>query len=379
MSIVRSLIKPALISGLGIILYLIATNTGAGWLYVISAGIAAVIGISAFAAFMNTRGLEVMRRAAPAGVAHEPLLCELTIRNTSRLPRYMLEIEDRLAGGSGRVLVVAAGRRGGPDTKTSYTVESPKRGIYPGGEIEIGSGAPFGLFSGRSRVDAESEVVVYPRTFEVAGLPPAIPDEGERTEHEEASVPRRDQGGELWGVRDYRPGDPARMVAWRVSARSLSSGRLAVMELARETPPPFILAMNLNPRAPEPAREMVVSAGASLLLRALREGRQVFADAGTQSMDFPEDPDAESVLTWCAGLISVTPPRLEDASVVVQPSLRGAGTPDSGTIALVSCWQFDGPGNWMTPDEEQEYVRKVEAGGGRAMVFGPDVEEPWRI
>ena len=99
----------------------------------------------------------------------------------------------------------------------------------------------------------------------------------------------------------------------------MSSGRLAVVELAQETHPPFVLALNLDPRAPQEAREMAVSAGASLLLYGLREGREVRAEAGPQRMPFPEEVTPDSILTWCAGLQASKPTDPEGASVEIRP------------------------------------------------------------
>jgi uncharacterized protein (DUF58 family) len=106
----------------------------------------------------------------------------------------------------------------------------------------------------------------------------------------------RGLGGEFWGVKEYRPGDPARLISWRQSARSLAAGRLSVVELARRTEPPLSIAMNLDPRAPAEAREMIVSAEASHMVWALREGRGVVADAGPQRSPFPERPYPDDVL-----------------------------------------------------------------------------------
>ena len=144
--------------------------------------------------------------------------------------------------------------------------------------------------------------VVYPRTFDVAGLPPSAVTDAEWGDKSGASTLHRGHGGEFWGVRDYRPGDPARLVAWKKSARGLPSGKLAVIELAQETHPPFVLAMSLDPGAPPEVREMVVSAGASLLLYAIGDGREVRADAGPENAPFPEEPTRDNSLTWCAGL-----------------------------------------------------------------------------
>ena len=380
--------KAAFVVCLGFILYLIATNSGAGWLYVVAAIMGAVVIVSAPLPWWNLCSIEVRRRAPVQATAGEPFECALEIENTGRLARHLLEVEDRFAGGMGRTVAVRVGRHE-PEI-VRYTIENPRCGVYPGGEIIVESGAPFGLFYGRRRRRVASGIVVYPRIFDVAGLPPSAVVDVERGDRSESSTLHRGHGGEFWGVREYRPGDPARLVAWKRSARGLPAGRLAVVELAQETHPPFVIALNLDPRAPREAREMVVSIGASLLLFSLREGREVRAHAGSRNPPFPEEVTQDSVLTWCAGLQPSPPPDPEGTSVEVRPSTRrsGIGKPrpsplpgasEAQAVVLVSCYEFAGPGRWMSPEEELEFMDRTEANGRRVARLGAEVEEPWRI
>jgi len=386
---VKRIAKAAFVVCLGLILYLIATNSGAGWLYVVAAVMGAVVIVSAPLPWWNVRGIEVERRAPVQATAGEPFECVLEIKNTGRLARNLLEVEDRFAGGTGRAVAVRVGRQ--KPGILRYTLENPRRGIYPGGEIIVESGAPFGLFYGRRRRQVASGIVVYPRIFDVAGLPPSAVVDVERGDRSESSTLHRGYGGEFWGVREYRPGDPARLVAWKRSARGLPAGRLAVVELAQETHPPFVIALNLDPRAPREAREMVVSMGASLLLFGLREGREVRAYAGTRNPPFPEEVTQDNVLTWCAGLRASPPPDPERMSVEVRPSTKKTdttrkprpsplpGASEAQAVVLVSCHEFAGPGRWMSPEEELEFMNRTEANGRRVARLGVEVEEPWRI
>src|SRR5215211_7230564 len=386
---VKRIAKAAFVVCLGLILYLIATNSGAGWLYVVAAVMGAVVIVSAPLPWWNVRGIEVERRAPVQATAGEPFECVLEIKNTGRLARNLLEVEDRFAGGTGRAGAVRVGRQ--KPGIIRYTLENPRRGIYPGGEIIVESGAPFGLFYGRRRRQVASGIVVYPRIFDVAGLPPSAMVDVERGDRSESSTLHRGYGGEFWGVREYRPGDPARLVAWKRSARGLPAGRLAVVELAQETHPPFVIALNLDPRAPREAREMVVSMGASLLLFGLREGREVRAYAGTRNPPFPEEVTQDNVLTWCAGLRASPPPDPEGMSVEVRPSTKKTdttrkprpsplpGASEAQAVVLVSCHEFAGPGRWMSPEEELEFMNRTEANGRRVARLGVEVEEPWRI
>jgi len=125
----RRIAKPAFVASLGLVLYLIATNAGAGWLYVVAAAIEGVVSVSALLPPWNVRGVEfVARRTLVVTMAGEPLECSLEMRNAGRLARHLLEVEDRFAGGRGRAVAVRV-RRGEPEV-VNYTVENPRRGIY---------------------------------------------------------------------------------------------------------------------------------------------------------------------------------------------------------------------------------------------------------
>ncbi len=93
--------------------------------------------------------LGVARRAPVLATAGEPFECSLELKNTGRRARHLVEVEDRFAGDTGRVVAVRL-RRGEPKM-VRYTLENPRRGVYAGGNIVVESGAPFGLFYGRHR------------------------------------------------------------------------------------------------------------------------------------------------------------------------------------------------------------------------------------
>ncbi len=169
-------------------------------------------------------------------------------------------------------------------------------------------------------------------------------------------------------------------------------GRLAVIELGQETHPPFVLALNLDPWAPREAREMVISAGASLFLHAPKEGREVKAYAGPQKWPFPEELTPDGILTWCAVLKACRPPNPEGASVEIRTSTKKIatkknprpsdppGVSEAQAVVLVSCHEFAGGGGpWMLPEEERQFISSTEANGRLMARLGPYVEEPWRI
>jgi uncharacterized protein (DUF58 family) len=140
----RSIAKPALVVFLGFVLYVIASNVGAGWLYVIVATLAGIVLTSAPLPWLGVRHVSITRRTPVVATAGEPFECSLMLENNGRLPRYMIEVEDRFAGDRGRAVAVSV--RTGRSETIGYTVENPRRGIYAGGDVVIESRAPFGLF-----------------------------------------------------------------------------------------------------------------------------------------------------------------------------------------------------------------------------------------
>lgn len=97
---------------------------------------------------------------------------------------------------------------------------APRRGLHPVGRIEISTRLPLGMFVTWSWLHPQSQVLVYPGLEAQA---PPLPGYGERGQ------PRRRRGmdEEPHSLRDYRGGDPLRLVAWK---RSAQAGRLMVRE-----------------------------------------------------------------------------------------------------------------------------------------------------
>ncbi len=61
---------------------------------------------------------------------------------------------------------------------------------------------------------------------------------------------------------------------------------------------------------------------------------------------------------------------------------RSSPPPDASearAVVLVSCHEFAGSGSWMSPEEEREFMNKIEANGHRVARLGVEVEEPWSI
>lgn len=92
-------------------------------------------------------------------------------------------------------------------------VKAERRGRLKCGRVEIYTRYPVGLFHAWSYFDFGQSALVYPRPDPSAGPPPA---RSTSESGEGVPIPGED---DFHHLRDYRPGDPLRHVAWKALAR----------------------------------------------------------------------------------------------------------------------------------------------------------------
>jgi uncharacterized protein (DUF58 family) len=149
----------------------------------------------------------------------------------------------RLMGFVGSTKIAAATglvRRSG--WRQRVGLESLRRGPVGAHGFVVESSDIAGMFRSR-RPSADAEVaLVLPRFTSLAGRPQA------RELEATVAAPRAGSGTELFGVREYRPGDSLRRIHWRSSARH---GELVV----REYEPPGVQTLGIfcDPNPPDAA------------------------------------------------------------------------------------------------------------------------------
>jgi uncharacterized protein (DUF58 family) len=99
---------------------------------------------------------------------------------------------------------------GGPAT-VEFELEAERRGWLPLPRIRIHTRWPLGLFRAWSWIHPDNSILIYPMP-EAMGPSPFEPKG-------DADRGRPRIGDELAALRDYRPGDPRRHIAWKLSAR----------------------------------------------------------------------------------------------------------------------------------------------------------------
>ena len=98
----------------------------------------------------------------------------------------------------------------------SWPFEPRRRGIYPNRLPEIETSFPFAIFRARRCADVSGQLIVWPETVDLEGLPGAA--ESQLAE-ERFSERRSGEFGDTLGTRLFRNGDSLRRVHWAQTAR----------------------------------------------------------------------------------------------------------------------------------------------------------------
>ena len=312
------------------ILFYYGAASEVAWLFLLAYWIAALIVVSYVYARWNWRGLVAglgLAGTRPAPDSPIDSVPEQLLRSgpisgpVFEGDSAEIDLELRTKGGS-RGPARLSGRIGGVDVRAAAGVV-PRRGwkdrrvVGPVGRGPIvaqgwvlESSDPLGFFRFR-RKGAEGEIgLVLPRFTSLAARPQA------REIEASVSAPRAGSGTELFGVREYRPGDPLRRIHWRSSARL---GELVV----REYEPPGVQTLGIFCDPNPPTREVadqVARLAASEAWDCIRGGgRVVLWGPGLEASRPGESRSLWAALEWLARYPQTSqdaqgdPPRVSDA------------------------------------------------------------------
>lgn len=281
------------------------------WLFLLASWIVALIAVSVGYAWWNRAGLHFQLRihsSAPGPTSPLEELPDHLMRGapvpapifegdgvemelglkTTGAPRGPARLSgfigsDELSAGTG--LVPKAGWR------HRINLSGMRRGPLGAHTWVMESSDLLGLFRGR-RTSPDSEVaLVLPRFTSLSHRPQA------RELEASVAAPRAGSGTELFGVREYRPGDSLRRIHWRSSARH---GELVV----REYEPPGVQTLGIfcdpAPRGVEGA-DQVARIAASEAWDCVRSGGRVVLWGPGLAPSLPEEARSFwAMLDWLA-------------------------------------------------------------------------------
>lgn len=157
--------------------------------------------------FINLAGLQVESLGVRPAFAGRRLEYRFRLESPTGRPHIALQLG--WPGASWRTAHVPAG--GSVDVVLLR--DAAQRGIDTPGRLRVETTFPLGLLRAWSWLDMDVRGVVWPRPLEAATLRTTATDVGS------AAVRRSPDGEDLWGLRDYQPGDSPRRVAWKQYAR----------------------------------------------------------------------------------------------------------------------------------------------------------------
>jgi uncharacterized protein (DUF58 family) len=267
-----------------------ANRPGNLLVWVFAAMLAGVLvsGILSGPTLMRLSASRLLPRTARAG---EPLVVGYSVTQRSRLwPAFALHAREREAPPGSRAFVQHVGPGETVVAEAIFWPERRGRLMLPSFRLE--TSFPFGLIRKSIRFDERGECLVLPRTVRLrADVLPELAGAGRSGA---SSSLRVGPGTDFVGLREYRPGDPMRHVAWR---RSAALGTLAVTERTVDAPPRIHVVLDLRRatdalrvdpagRAPRDLEEDAIVLAASLLADASRASMEtrlsvLGVDAGT--------------------------------------------------------------------------------------------------
>jgi len=210
-----------LLFGLGCCFFGAATNTMAGWLYVLSGIIFALLAYAAISSVRSLKQIQLMRSAINPVSAGDDLTLEITINNPTKKPKSLLQgwdiLPESLGRPQGKAIEVIA-----PEDSYhwAYYLPTQRRGVYHWHDLQFRSGTPLGLFWCRRTKSLPAKAIVYPQVLPLVQCP--IVDAIGSEDSPKLQSDRRYQAaseGITKTLRPYRYGDSTRLIHWRTSAR----------------------------------------------------------------------------------------------------------------------------------------------------------------
>ncbi|MGH7764806.1 MAG: DUF58 domain-containing protein [Candidatus Dormibacteraceae bacterium] len=339
-----------------------AATSEVPWLFLLAAWVFSFTAVAGAYAAWNRAGLQlhlgVLSSRAAAGSPAGDLADQLLLSGPLPGPVFEgdgLEVEVGLdTTGAARGPAWVEGRIGSRELalgtglvprsgwRRPYVVRELRRGPVGATWWHVGSSDPLGLFRSRRHCADVEVALVLPRFTSLVARPQTRELEASR------AAPRAGSGTELFGVREYRPGDALRRIHWRSSARH---GELVV----REYEPPGVqtLAILCDPRpADRKIADQVARIAASEAWDCIREGGRVVLWAPGREPSSPANSRSFwAILEWLARYPELPsdpsghPPASADAVAVTaasDPDLLDALETVRGRGGRIRAWVVGG-------------------------------------
>jgi len=197
------------------------------WIFALTALLLVVVGAGTVLPWVAIKGINCQVMFDVRRVAFgQPALVRLRIHNRWPLPVWGLSLINGFASGhiahdrqlsDGDEGIAFARVPGWSTMEYSWAFVAKRRGLYPvNGLAEVETSFPFGLFRARRPADVQGQLIVWPETTSLLGLPDAAESQ---VSDDTFSDRRVGDFGDVLGTRPFRAGDSLRRVHWAQTAR----------------------------------------------------------------------------------------------------------------------------------------------------------------
>lgn len=317
-----------------VLIALAGFNSGNNLLYLIGGVMLGALVVSLIAGRVNLKGLSVNRRAPSYAVAGHPFRVTVEIANEKRFFGSFGVTLRRMAEGSGGSYFLAIPR--GSIQRREIEMSLPHRGLHEFPPISLSSRFPWGLFKLNRAVSDGHQIVVYPGIFD---LTKSVPGRGHL--QDEFSQHLKGPGSGLYGVREYRHGEEAANICWKLSAKL---NRLIIRETECEERRRVCIffdnALTDRSESSLATFERAVSAAASLVWYLCRNGYSLKLVTRDKVVGYGDGLDhMHRMLITLAMVEPVGPEEKRGATLHKNIFEGGAGvlvTRDNGTVTIRS-------------------------------------------
>lgn len=266
--------------GVSLFLFLVASNTQAGWLYLLNSILLGTLLAGFIISRFSLRGLELTREIPPIAYEGETIRVTLRVLNKNRLASYFFLIEEFFPAASpedlksGRMFVFER-LPGKTADSVSYEAECYKRGIYLFPPLQVSAGAPIGFFNAVKALQIPGPLTVLPTA-------PALRDGHFSTARFEPSPQstarlRSGHSHDFLGIRQHQPGESTRMIHWPSAART---GTLMLKEFENPAGSQLLIFLDTDRRfhtglGKEASIEYAVKLATSVARHALLHGQPI--------------------------------------------------------------------------------------------------------
>ncbi|UCD56331.1 MAG: DUF58 domain-containing protein [Candidatus Hydrogenedentota bacterium] len=299
-------------------------NSGNNLLYLIASVMLGTVFVSLVAGRVNLSRIEARRRVPNYVFAGHPFRVGLEIFNNKRLfDSFGIGLE---GAANGRRPFLVTIRSNSKEVR-ELEVLLKRRGLHKLTPMTLTSAFPLGLFELRKKAADKQEIIVYPHIYDLSRA-----FDGPGNIREEFPRHLKGPGSGLYGVREYRHGEDAANISWKLSAKL---DKLIVRETECEEKRRVCIAFDNvlkdDSAAALEAFEQAVSAAASLVWYLYRSGYSVKLVTRGKSIGYGQGFEQMHRMLIALALIEPA------INLDEEEFLTGKGTFEGAIGVLVSC------------------------------------------